>query len=149
MIADCIDTVSPLEREVQDRQGRWYSLRIRPYKNVDNKIDGAVLALFDVDAPKRSEDRVRLAAGFAESILEMASQPMAVQSRVANDGYIPGRVNFSMRTKLDVNIVELLRSIPLPGAEGEFGFGHPAASGGSLAPRDFTRLLAALGFAAA
>jgi two-component system CheB/CheR fusion protein len=92
LIADCIDTVSPLEREVQDRQGRWYSLRIRPYKNVDNKIDGAVLALFDVDVPKRSEDRVRLAAGFAHSILEMASQPMAVveadlRIRTANEAF--------------------------------------------------------------
>jgi two-component system, chemotaxis family, CheB/CheR fusion protein len=78
LIADCIDTVSPLEREVQDRQGRWYSLRIRPYKDVDNKIDGAVLALFDVDLPKRSEDRVRLAAEFADATLRAASTPMAV-----------------------------------------------------------------------
>ena len=78
LIADCIDTVSPIEREVQDRQGRWYSLRIRPYKNVDNKIDGAVLALFDVDVPKRSEERVRLAAEFASAALQVASTPMAV-----------------------------------------------------------------------
>src|SRR6185436_1189968 len=61
LMAECIDSVSPVEREVQDREGRWYSLRIRPYKNVDNQIDGAVLALFDADAPKRSEQRVRAA----------------------------------------------------------------------------------------
>jgi two-component system CheB/CheR fusion protein len=78
LIADCIDTVSPVEREVQDRQGRWYSLRIRPYKNVDNKIDGAVLALFDVDVPKRSEDRIRLAAESASAVLHAATQPMAL-----------------------------------------------------------------------
>ena len=41
-----IDSVSLIEREVRDRQGRWFSLRIRPYKSLDNKIDGAVLALF-------------------------------------------------------------------------------------------------------
>jgi two-component system CheB/CheR fusion protein len=78
LIADCIDTVSPVEREVQDRQGRWYSLRIRPYKNIDNKIDGAVLALFDVDVLKRSEERVRLAAEFVSAALQVASTPMAV-----------------------------------------------------------------------
>lgn len=92
LIADCIDTVSPLEREVQDRQGRWYSLRIRPYKNIDNKIDGAVLALFDVDIPKRSEDRVRLAAECAAAILREAAQPMALleadlRIRVANQPF--------------------------------------------------------------
>ena len=47
LIIEAIDTVTIKEREVQDRAGRWYSLRIRPYKNVENRIDGAVLALFD------------------------------------------------------------------------------------------------------
>ena len=55
LIVECVDTVVPVEQDVQDRQGRWYSLRIRPYKSLDNKIDGAVVALFDVDALKRAE----------------------------------------------------------------------------------------------
>jgi two-component system CheB/CheR fusion protein len=59
LIAECIDTIAPLEREVRDRQGRWYSLRIRPYRTAENKIDGAVLALFDIDTPKRHEGSVR------------------------------------------------------------------------------------------
>ncbi|HEX6163214.1 MAG TPA: PAS domain-containing protein, partial [Vicinamibacterales bacterium] len=53
LIIQCMETVSPIERDVQDRDGRWYSLRIRPYKSVDNKIDGAVLALVDVESVKR------------------------------------------------------------------------------------------------
>src|SRR6185503_5862221 len=44
--------------EVRDRQGRWYSLRIRPYRTQDHKIDGAVLALFDVDEFKRSVEQM-------------------------------------------------------------------------------------------
>src|SRR5262249_16478263 len=39
--------------EVQDREGRWYSLRIRPYRTLDNKIDGAVILLVDIDEIKR------------------------------------------------------------------------------------------------
>src|SRR3954447_24916263 len=46
LITEAIDTVTIKEREVQDRNGNRYSLRIRPYKNVENRIDGAVLALF-------------------------------------------------------------------------------------------------------
>ena len=57
-----------------------------------------------------------------------------------------GRVTFAMRTTAHVNLVELLRSLPLGPVEGEYGFGHPAATGGSLSPRDFGRLLSALGF---
>ena len=78
LISECMDTVSPIERDVQDRQGRWYSLRIRPYKSHDNKIDGAVLALFDVDLMKRSEQRAETAREFAESVMQDSAQPMAV-----------------------------------------------------------------------
>jgi two-component system CheB/CheR fusion protein len=53
LIIECIDSVTIKERDVQDRQGNGYSLRIRPYKNVENRIDGAVLALFD-DSDRRA-----------------------------------------------------------------------------------------------
>jgi two-component system CheB/CheR fusion protein len=78
MITECIDSISPIEREVQDRQGRWYSLRIRPYRSAENKIEGAVLGLFDIDAPKRYEASVRSALDLAESLLQNASQPAAL-----------------------------------------------------------------------
>jgi single-stranded-DNA-specific exonuclease len=61
----------------------------------------------------------------------------------ANDDYIPGRVNFSVRGG-DGDLRELLRTA-LPGTGGEFAHGHAAATGGSLAPGDFERLLGALG----
>ena len=64
---------------------------------------------------------------------------------VANDGYLPGRVNFSMRTQREVDLVQLLRGLELDLGP-EFGHGHPGASGGSLAPADFDRLLERLGF---
>ena len=51
-VAEVIDTMALTESEVQDRQGRWYRMQIRPYKNTDNKIDGAILSLVDIDALK-------------------------------------------------------------------------------------------------
>jgi two-component system CheB/CheR fusion protein len=78
LIVECIDTILPVEREVQDRQGRWYSLRIRPYRSVENRIDGAVLALFDIDAPKRHEESARLATSFAEAVVQSVPEPMAI-----------------------------------------------------------------------
>jgi two-component system, chemotaxis family, CheB/CheR fusion protein len=42
--------------EVQDREGRWYSLRIRRYCTTENKIDGAVILLVDIDEIKRGLD---------------------------------------------------------------------------------------------
>jgi two-component system, chemotaxis family, CheB/CheR fusion protein len=52
IISEVIDTVSPVERTVQDASGETYLLRIRPYKTPDNRIDGAVIALFDFEPAK-------------------------------------------------------------------------------------------------
>jgi two-component system CheB/CheR fusion protein len=78
LIADSIDRVVANEREVQDRSGTWYSLRIRPYKNVDNRIDGAVLSLFDVDSERRREQEVRAARDFARAVQDAVRQPLVV-----------------------------------------------------------------------
>ena len=47
MIKDVIDNLEVREQEVKDRNGHQFSLRLRPYKTVDNKIEGAVLVLID------------------------------------------------------------------------------------------------------
>ena len=53
LITETIDSVAPVERTVQDDKGETYLLRIRPYKTPDNRIDGAVIALFDLDPTKK------------------------------------------------------------------------------------------------
>jgi two-component system CheB/CheR fusion protein len=63
------------ELEVQDRYGHWYSLRIRPYKTAENVIEGAVLALMDIDALKMEVKELHL---YAESIVETLRQPLIV-----------------------------------------------------------------------
>jgi two-component system CheB/CheR fusion protein len=35
------------------KDGRWYSLRVRPYVTLDSKIDGASIVLVDIDAVRR------------------------------------------------------------------------------------------------
>src|SRR5581483_4248698 len=65
-IHQVLDSLTTLEREVQDREGRWYSLRIRPYRTRDNKIDGAVMLLVDIDQQKRA----------AESVMAVVKEPL-------------------------------------------------------------------------
>src|SRR5688572_4549552 len=59
MLAEVMETASVKETEVRDKDGRWYVLRLRPYRTLDNRIDGAVLVLLDVDVLKRSQDTLR------------------------------------------------------------------------------------------
>jgi two-component system CheB/CheR fusion protein len=53
LVADVIENLEVRELQVQDRRGQWYSMRIRPYKTTDHKIDGAVLVLIDLGALKK------------------------------------------------------------------------------------------------
>ncbi|MBV9386612.1 MAG: PAS domain-containing protein [Chroococcidiopsidaceae cyanobacterium CP_BM_ER_R8_30] len=52
-----IHTLSVKEQEVQDQEGHWYELQIRPYRTHDSRIDGAVLLLQDITQRKRFEEQ--------------------------------------------------------------------------------------------
>src|SRR5712692_8124725 len=59
VILEVINTGSAKEREVQDREGRWYSLRILPYKTLEDTIDGAVLTLVDINDLKNNLEEIK------------------------------------------------------------------------------------------
>jgi two-component system, chemotaxis family, CheB/CheR fusion protein len=63
-----IDTLHTHEQEVQDTSGHWYSLRIRPYKTIDNQIDGAVINLIDIDVLKRHATLIEQSRDYATAI---------------------------------------------------------------------------------
>ena len=68
----------------------------------------------------------------------------------ANDGYVPGRTNFSMRANGGIDLLEILARYgkALGIDEPEYGNGHHAATGGSLPTETFERLVEAMGFGA-
>jgi two-component system CheB/CheR fusion protein len=53
---EVIDTLVSREREVQDAEGRSYSMWVRPYRTSDNRIDGVVIALVDVTERKKAAE---------------------------------------------------------------------------------------------
>src|SRR5207244_8402447 len=42
LMIEVIETVTVKELEVRDKEGRWHILRLRPYRTLENKIDGVV-----------------------------------------------------------------------------------------------------------
>ena len=73
-----IDSLVPEDHEVPDQTGHWYSLRIRPYITVENRIDGAVVAIVDVDQVRRTSERLKEARDRAKAIVETVWQPLVV-----------------------------------------------------------------------
>ncbi|HSP20024.1 MAG TPA: CheR family methyltransferase, partial [Myxococcaceae bacterium] len=57
-----VDRLTPLEQEVQAADGRWYALRVRPYRTADHVIGGAVISLAEVHRAPARLDPERLVA---------------------------------------------------------------------------------------
>jgi two-component system CheB/CheR fusion protein len=47
------------ERQVATRDGRWFTLRIMPYRTLENVIDGVVITFTDATASRALEDALR------------------------------------------------------------------------------------------
>lgn len=74
-----LETLVPRQREVRlPEDDSWYSLRISPYRTVDDEIEGAVLTFTDITRIKETEARLRRQREYAQSIVETVSQPLVV-----------------------------------------------------------------------
>ena len=78
MIAKVLESLQPAEREVQDLEDHWRSLNILPYRTQDNKIDGVVLALQDIDAIKSANEQLRRSAEFFRGVMDTVREPLLV-----------------------------------------------------------------------
>ena len=56
-----LDTLIPKEVEVQTLEGKVYSMRILPYRTIDNLIEGAVITFFDITERKNVENALQKA----------------------------------------------------------------------------------------
>jgi two-component system CheB/CheR fusion protein len=54
-VQEVIDTMSAQSIEVQDSEGRCYTLSIRPYKTLDTRIEGVVMSFINIDSTKEAE----------------------------------------------------------------------------------------------
>lgn len=73
-----MDTLNAEELELLDFENRWHLLRIRPYRTADNRIEGAVLALIDIDQIRQAQLKADAARDFAESVVESVQTPLLV-----------------------------------------------------------------------
>lgn len=51
--------LQPIEREVENEEGRVFLMQLHPYRTVEDKIDGVVLTFVDFTERKRAEEELR------------------------------------------------------------------------------------------
>jgi two-component system CheB/CheR fusion protein len=78
LMTSVIDTLIPYEQNIQDHDGDWYILRIRPYRTTDNRIDGVVVGLIDINLLQRKTIELEASRNYATAIIETLHQPLIV-----------------------------------------------------------------------
>ena len=56
VLREVMESLAMRKCRVTDKEGRHYSLRVRPYRTNDNKIDGAVITLVDINGKEEPDD---------------------------------------------------------------------------------------------
>ena len=56
-----LDDLIPRELEAQTVAGTWFTIRIQPYRTLDNVIEGAVITFVDISDRKKVQDALRAA----------------------------------------------------------------------------------------
>jgi signal transduction histidine kinase/chemotaxis methyl-accepting protein methylase/chemotaxis response regulator CheB len=79
-VSEVIATFVAKESEVQDRDGRWYRMQIRPYKSSNNNVEGAIISLLDIDALKHVLTKAQQATEDAQRADHTKDQFLAVLS---------------------------------------------------------------------
>jgi two-component system CheB/CheR fusion protein len=79
---EVLRTLVPQERQVAGRDGRWFNVRVMPYRTQANLIDGVVITFVDISAVKGLEARLRQAQ--AELEQRYAEQSAELSQTKAN-----------------------------------------------------------------
>ncbi len=58
-VKEVLETLVPKELEVQTNSGDWYLLRIRPYRTLENVIEGAVITFTEISTMKKAQAALR------------------------------------------------------------------------------------------
>ncbi|WP_295392137.1 chemotaxis protein CheB [uncultured Thiodictyon sp.] len=87
LVRRVIDRLSVETMELQDNAGHWYAVRVRPYKTLDHRIDGAVITFMEIDEIKEAE-RLRTALTEERRLVVLVRDAMDAMTVQEFDGRI-------------------------------------------------------------
>jgi len=59
-VSSTFDTLHPVERELRSNDGRYYLMRLLPYRTTEDKIEGAVMTFIDISRRREAEAKARI-----------------------------------------------------------------------------------------
>ncbi len=77
------DTLRLVEREVRSNDGRYYIVRLLPYRTVEDRIEGAVMTFFDISERRRAEEQLRAGEARMRMVAESTRDYAIITTDVA------------------------------------------------------------------
>ena len=72
-VSATFDTLRLVEREVRSNDGRFYIVRLLPYRTNEDRIEGAVMTFFDITARRQAEEHARASEARMRLVAESAN----------------------------------------------------------------------------
>jgi two-component system CheB/CheR fusion protein len=94
-----LDDLETIEREVRTREGRWYLMRVLPYRTTDGVVDGVVVTFNEITEQKRVHAQLRM--------LRLAVEEAPAMIAVTDDEGVIEYANVRMAEALDCEHEEL------------------------------------------
>jgi two-component system, chemotaxis family, CheB/CheR fusion protein len=96
--------LAPLRREVRGRSGHWYDMRLRPYRTVEDKIDGVVITFLDISELRSGEARQRL---LLSELTHRVRNILAVIQAIARHTLRPDQTNKELIDRFEGRLAAL------------------------------------------
>ncbi|QBE65566.1 CheR family methyltransferase [Pseudoduganella lutea] len=87
-VSSTFETLRPVEREVRSNEGRYYIVRLLPYRTTEDKIEGAVMTFFDITGRREAEEQVRSGEMWMRLVAETTNDFAIIA--LDDDGFVTG-----------------------------------------------------------
>lgn len=75
---EVLKTLKSIETVISTKDGRWFNVRIMPYRTFDDRIDGIVMTFSDVTSSRRAEISLKVFETRLNSLLELTKQGVLI-----------------------------------------------------------------------
>lgn len=75
---EVIEGLQPIERELKSEDDRWFLVQFRPYRTLDDRIDGVVITFVDITELKTAQREAEREREYAQEIVDTVREPLVV-----------------------------------------------------------------------